>query len=282
MSIAAACAVVVLAACGQDGATGEAAGGGGTAPEMAQLDEGATGATSGGGGGGALSAAPLGVPEVGPTVIKTADLDLTVDHDGFAGAMGEATDVAARHGGFVVSSTRGGEESDRGSVTIRVPSDRFEAALADLRGLGEVQREHVGGQDVGQEFVDLEARLRNFEAQEAVLLRLFDDATSVADTIRIQNELSGVQLDIEQLEGRLRYLRDQTSFATISVAVVEEGSAAPGRLSEAWRAAGEALLATAAALVMALGYLVPLAIVGLLGWIGFRGVRRRWGAAPQV
>ena len=261
----------LLSACG---GSADQAGSAGSAPQAGLLEQGA-------GGGGGASAVALDVPGVGPIVIKTASLDVEVERDGFGAAMGDATALAARHGGFVVSSSRGGDDSGRGSVTIRVPSEAFDATLADLRGLCDVKREVVEGRDVGQEFVDLEARLRNLEAQEAVLLRLFDEAASVADTIRIQNELSAVQLDIEQLEGRLRYLRDQTAFATIRVGLAEEGAAAPGRLSEAWGRAGDALVATAAALVLALGYLVPLGLLGLVVWFGFRRVSR-WAGAPEL
>ncbi|MGH2686912.1 MAG: DUF4349 domain-containing protein, partial [Actinomycetota bacterium] len=128
--------------------------------------------------------------------------------------------------------------------------------------------------DVGQEFVDLEARLRNLEAQEAVLLRLFDEAGSVADTIRIQHELSGVQLDIEQIEGRIRYLRDQTALSTITVGLTEVGAAEASPLGTAWRRAGEAIVATLAVIVVGLGYLLPLVLIGGLAFLAVRRAGR--------
>jgi hypothetical protein len=189
--------------------------------------------------------------------------------------MAAVTQIAAKHGGFVVTSTRSGEESRRGSVTVRIPSDRFETALDEMRGLGKVERETVSGEDVGQEFVDLEARLRNLHAQEAVLLRLFDDAASVADTIRIQSELSGVQLEIEQLEGRLRYLRDQTDLGTISVSLSEEGVSAPGRFGGAFERALDGLLAVLSGIVVFFGYAIPIALVAVPLWLlGLKAVRR--------
>jgi hypothetical protein len=226
------------------------------------------------------SAAPLDVPRVGPSVIKTADLEVEVERDGFGDAMDRATDVASRYGGFVVTSTTAGEEARRGSLVVRVPSDRFEEALRDLRGLGEVERERVSGQDVGQEFVDLEARLRNLEAQEAVLLRLFDDAASVVDTIRIQHELSGVQLQVEEIEGRLRYLRDQTSLGTISVALAEEGASAPGAFDRAWERAADGFLSVLAALVVGLGYVLPFAVIAMAGLLVYRRFRPKPAGAP--
>jgi hypothetical protein len=211
------------------------------------------------------------LPAVGPTVIKTADLDVEVE--GFADAMSRATSVAARYQGFVVSTSTGGAEARRGTIVLRVPADRFEDAMNELRGLGEVRHQRVSGEDVGQEFVDLEARLRHLDAQEQVMLGLFDEAATVADTIRIQNELSRIQLQIEEIEGRLRYLRDQTSLSTISVTLAEEGVAAPGAFDRAWERAVDAFLSVLAALVIGLGYVLPFAAIGLAGLLVYRRVR---------
>jgi uncharacterized protein DUF4349 len=272
-------AAALLAACGQSAQSG--GGGEESAPARpAAMDQvQAEGAVSGGGGGSAAyGTTALGVndlPAIGPTVIKTADLAVSVDRDDSDESMSRVTQIAAKHGGFVVSSTRFGDEARGGSVVVRIPSDRFEAALQEMRGLGEVKRETVAGEDVGQEFVDLEARLRNLHAQEAVLLRLFDDAASVADTIRIQNELAGVQLEIERLEGRLRYLQDQTELATISVSLSEEGVSAPGRFGGAFERAIDGLLAVVSGLVVFVGYALPILLLLVPLWLVGRRVLRR-------
>jgi uncharacterized protein DUF4349 len=262
--------MVGLSACAGDAEEADEGG------ETLAREQGAGGAEVAGSGREGASAVPLQAPAVGPSVIKTAELSVEVDRDGVGGALDAATSVAARYGGFVVSSTTGGEAGRTGSVTLRVPSDRFEEALADLSGLGEVERRRVAGQDVSQEFVDLEARLRNFEAQEAVLLRLFDDAVSIGDTIRVQDELSGVRLRIEEIQGRLRFLRDQTSFGTITVVLTEEGTAARGTFDRAVDRAVDGFLAVVAGLVVGVGYLLPLALLGGLGTMVFR----RWRPRP--
>ena len=268
----------LIAGCSGGADTASPGSGGGRAAEDAYGESApAAGGSASAGGGGAVPGSDI--PAVGPTVIKTADVEVEVEADGFAAAMPQVTQLAVKHGGFVVSSTRHGEEARSGIVTFRIPADRFEAALDEIRSIGHVTEETVGGQDVGQEFVDLEARLRNLQAQETVLLRLFDDAASVADTIRIQNELSGVQLDVEQIEGRLRYLRDQTSLATITVALAEEGVSAPGRFAGAFGDAIDGLLAILAGLVVFLGYALPLTLLGLLLWLGWRRATRATGAS---
>jgi hypothetical protein len=105
------------------------------------------------------------------------------------------------------------------------------------------------------------------------MLGLFDEAATVADTIRIQNELSGIQLQIEEIEGRLRYLRDQTSLSTISVTLAEEGVAAPGAFDRAWERAVDGFLSVLAALVVGLGFVLPFVAIGLAGLLVYRRVR---------
>jgi hypothetical protein len=217
---------------------------------------------------------------IGPNVIKTADLRVEVRRDTLRDAVGEVTAIAGRHGGFVLSTEVAGAEARSGSMVIRVPAERFEVALGDIRGLGSrVLGETVSGQDVSQEFIDLEARLRNWRAQEAVLLRLMDRARTVTDTIRVQRELQQVQLEIETIRGRLRYLEDQTTMSTISVGLREAGPA-PGRqgtLGRAWERAAQTFLAIVSAAIIAAGALLPFAILLLAGLVVFRLVRPRLG-----
>ena len=255
--VAATVVAAVLAGCSQEDGSPPMAG---SAAQEVVETEADTGVGGGGGSTGQVELLPI--PPVGPSVIKTASLDVEVERDGFGETLDTATGVAARHDGFVVSTNTVGEESRRGSIVIRVPAERFEEALVELRALGRVEGELIEGRDVGQEFVDLEARLRNLEAQEAVLLRLFDEAVSVADTIHIQQELSGVQLQTEEVEGRLRYLRDQSSFATISLSLAEEGATGTGMLPRAWEEAKDGFVMVLAGGVIFVGYAFPFALAG--------------------
>jgi hypothetical protein len=268
-AIGLAIATALLVGCGGDAAetSGEA--------DQAQSEAPAfEGGSAAGGAGDTDAFSGAEAPAVGPTIIKTANLGVEVERGGFEDAMSSMTEIAASHGGFVVTSNRSGEDARRGSVTVRIPADGFESALGEVRSLGVVQHETVSGKDVGQEFIDLEARLRNLHATEAVLLRLFDEATSVSDTIRIQNELTGIQLEIERLEGRLRYLQDQTDLGTITVALAEEGDSAPGRFGSAFDRAWDGILAVLSGVVVFLGYALPLLVIALLLWLLWRRVAR--------
>jgi hypothetical protein len=206
------------------------------------------------------------LPAIGPTVIKTADLEIEVEKGDFRDAVEAAMATAERNGGFVVDTSVDDVKLGLGSVTLRVPADRFGRALADLQDLGKVERETVSGQDVTQEFIDLEARLRNLEAQERVLLNLMSEAQTVADTIRVQNELTGIQLEIERLKGRLRYLEDQTAMSTIHVRIAEAGAASPrlGTLQRAWTRSIDVFLGVIAAVIVGAGFVVPVALMGAL------------------
>jgi hypothetical protein len=163
----------------------------------------------------------------------------------------------------------------------------FELALGDLRDLGRVEAQSIRGQDVTAEFVDLQARLRNWEAQESVLLRLMSRATTVEQTLRVQRELQDVQLQIEELRGQLRVLNNQTSMGTIEVSMREAGAPLhPGRkaegggltLGEAWDDAVDGFVGVLASVVIGLGYLIPIIALAALGWIGYRRLRPRVAA----
>jgi uncharacterized protein DUF4349 len=271
-----------FAACARGGNDSGAAGGDTTrtgepgvsaplgAPETA-VDQ--AGGTTGSGGV-VTSAAPL--PDIGPHVIKNASVTVAVGEGKIEDSVGKATSLAARHGGFVLSSGVS-QRPYGGSIVIRVPSTAFESTLADLKELGKVRNESVTGEDVSLEFVDLEARLRNSTAQETVLLRLMDRSSSIADTIRVQRQLEGIQLEIERLRGRLRFLEDQTSYATIATSFTEIG-AIPTKtpiLARAWHEATEAFLNVVGGVVIVLGSSAPFLVLALLGLLIFRRVAPR-------
>ena len=264
-----------------------------SAPEIAQLQSGAdprggravdAASTTAGGGGGAASSEGFGsapmaddrapakrgsIPDAGPSVIKTARLELEVGEAKFRDAVRDGIATAERYGGYVLTTSVEDEEEGRGSIVLRVPAASFGRALTDLEQLGDVNNEIVSGQDVGQEFVDLQARLRNYTAQEAVLLKLMERSQSVTDTIRVQGELGQVQLEIERLRGRIRYLEDQTSMGTIEVRFAEVFAAPKklGELGKAWERAQDGFIAVIAGIIASLGVVVPLVI--LIGIVVF-------------
>jgi Domain of unknown function (DUF4349) len=218
-----------------------------------------------------------GFPRVGAKIIKTADLDLALKRGEFQSGVEHVVQIAGRYQGFVLSTTVGSFGPRSGTVVMRVPSSRFEAALADLKGLGKVTKENVSGQDVSQEFVDFQARLRNAKAQEAVLLRLMNHAQSVSDTIQVEQHLAGVQLQIERLKGQLRFLGDQTAMSTITVGLTQAGVVAhhDSSIHKAWQQAGAAFLAVVSSVIVGAAFILPIGLIVLMGLLVLRWWRPR-------
>jgi len=212
-------------------------------------------------------------------VIKTAQVSVVVGRDTFADAFELASEVAARYGGFVQSSSTEGGRSGR--LVMRVEAASFDAALGDLRDLGRVESESINGEDVTAEYVDLRGRLRILEARRVVLLRLMDQATTIESTLRVQNALEDVQFRIEEIRGRLRLLNNQTDKATIQLNLRETGVSLAAEkvdkpsLGSAWDHSIAGFFRVVFAVVVGLGYLVPASVLGAIVWLVVRRARRR-------
>jgi hypothetical protein len=210
-------------------------------------------------------------------VIRTAELSIVIPRDAFDDRFGEAVDIAEEQGGFVADS-RSRERS--GSLTVRVPAPNFDETLRALRALGAVEVESVHGEDVTADYVDLHANLRIARARREVLLGLMADAVSIEQTIRVQNALDETQLRIEQLQGQLRLLEDRTSLATIELRLREQGvepesEVETASIPNAFERAVAGFVGVIAAIVIGLGYLLPLIALGLVGWFVMTRVQRR-------
>lgn len=127
--------------------------------------------------------------------------------------------VASGVGGFVVSTQLSGEEESRlGFVTICVPEDQLSNVLNRIRGMAvRVLTEHSSAQDVTEEHVGLDARVRNLEKAERQFLGIMERAETVEDTLKVQRELTSVQGQLEQLKGRMQYLERTSATSLISV-----------------------------------------------------------------
>jgi hypothetical protein len=138
-------------------------------------------------------------------IIKDADMEILVEDTDVA--LARVTQLAADSGGYVLetqTSYRG--ELKHATLRLGVPSAQFEKVLNDLRGLGlRVLRETTSGQDVSAEYVDLKSRLGNLEATAARVREFLNDATKVEDALRVNQELSELEGQIEQIKGQMKY-----------------------------------------------------------------------------
>ncbi len=150
-------------------------------------------------------------------IVRTGDMSLVVDD--VVDARDEIAQLAESLDGYVVSSRIWGDERDmRGNIDIRVPDDKFEQALAELRELAvRVSSESTDSRDITEEYVDLQSRLKNAEATESQYLTLLEKAEAVEDILRVYDSLSRILGEIEQIKGRMQYLERTSSMSLISV-----------------------------------------------------------------
>ena len=221
------------------------------------------------------------LPRLGPRVIQTATLRLRVGRGRLDETVEEARTIAAGAGGFIASSNEvTGTRAKRGTLVLRVPARTYAQVMSDLADLGRVVGQRESGQDVSAEFVDLEARARHLAAVENQLLELLDRANSVAAALAVQSRLNQVQLELEQVRGQLRYLDDQTSFATITLGVAEPvvGGPPPADegwgIVEAWEDAARAFVHVAARTFVVLATIAPLVLLLALALLATRFVFR--------
>lgn len=218
-------------------------------------------------------------------IVKTGVLDMLVaDVSAAAARIGS---LAVDRGGYIQSSSisEGGDGTYRGNVVVRVPVEKFESTMADLRGLATlVRNESSNGQDVTEQYTDLEAQLRNAKAQEETYLEVLKQARSVEDILKVQERLGSIRAQIESLQGRIQYLANTTSLSTISVSLSEEAAVrAPTkefRPIAIVKAAFQTLVVVVQELIAGLiwfvivwgGILLPTA---LIAWLAIRAWKRR-------
>ena len=184
--------------------------------------------------------APGAQQDVQRLVIKTADLSLQVDSARDAEASLRV--LVGQLGGYVVKvETSGTDESMSSHVIFRVPAERFDQALSGVQGLAKkVLARTVGGDDVTEEFVDLESRLKNLEATRDRLQSFLDKAETVDDALKVNQSLSDLQGQIEQLKGRKQFLEQSASLSTISVTLSPLPAIMPIVDEEGWQPLGVA------------------------------------------
>ncbi len=190
-----------------------------------QRDEGLASGAAGGAGGGSPQLTVPGqspVPGAQPRVIKTGSLELEVRKGRFDVAVDRLTTLAAGAGGFVADS-RSSEvgRSPSGTFTLRVPSARFEQVLTEARRLGTVKVSSSSGEDVTAQFTDLDARITSLAGTRDQLRALQAKAGTIGEILAVQDRLTGVQTELEQLQGQRQLLEDKASFGTLTVTVRE-------------------------------------------------------------
>jgi Domain of unknown function (DUF4349) len=215
-------------------------------------------------------------------IVRDGRISVEIANGAFDRNVTAVSRIANGNGGFVLTSAT--QNGQTGTFTLRIPARRFDVAMEQLRSLGTVKADEVTGQDVTAEFIDLKARLEILEDRRDLLRDLQADATSSSEILRFATLIDDVQFEIEKIQGNLNFIDDQVAEATIRVSLREqdapESEQSPGdidkpKLSTSLDYAVQGFLRVLGAVVVGLGYLIPIGVIALIVWLAVRLVRRR-------
>jgi hypothetical protein len=217
-------------------------------------------------------------------ITRTANLEVSVDN--VLESVQKVEDIAITAGGFVsnsslaVTSAEEGNGIETATVKIRIPAEAYTDVLGQLRGIAkEVRSQSEDTQEVTEEYTDLQSRIRNLEATEGRYLDLLSRATTIGDILSLEDRLTSVRGQIEQVQGRINVLDDLTDLATISITLVLPAVVTPaeeesqGWAAEAWEKswnASQDILIVVGSIAIATvvflpWFLVP-TVIGLAAW----------------
>jgi hypothetical protein len=213
-------------------------------------------------------------------IIKTAALEIKVRD--VEAAFTRAVQLAEGSGGYVQSSTRSVVAGDRADLTIKVPPDGFLPLIKSLEELGSAQSKSISGQDVTEEYYDLEGELENLLQVRGRLFELLSQAKRVDDAILVEEQLERIGANVNRVKGRMKYLQTMTGLSTIDLTLASEARPAAEAFLN-WSFIGNGFVVAARALVrifffilQALVVIIPLGIVvGAAAWGVIRLLRAR-------
>jgi hypothetical protein len=214
-------------------------------------------------------------------VIRTGQAFIEVDK--VDPAILKIRQLAAQVGGYIAnSSISGGRDQIRqATLELKIPAPRYDQAVGSLSTIGKVETVNSTAQDVGEEFVDVTARVTNARRLEERLITLLSTRTGKLDEVlRVERELARVREEIERYEGRLRFLSTRVATSTLTITVHEPAPIlgnAPGDnpIAAAVRRAWKNFVGLVAGLIASLGVVMPLALLGLAAWMGYKRWKRR-------
>jgi len=215
-------------------------------------------------------------------IIRDGRIGIVVPDDKFGDAVGNLTFISEKYGGFILSSSTNNDRS--GTFVLRIPAKRFDRALGDIRDLAtRVRFQEIRGGDVTAEYIDQQARLRILQGRKTLLSSLSQQATTTEEILRLGSQLDDVQLRIEQIQGQLRFINDQVSESTLRVSIQEQNAPKASTqtdvdnpdLGSSVDLGVQGSLRIVGAVIVGLGYLIPLTVLGALVWFVVWFVRRR-------
>lgn len=222
------------------------------------------------------------VDAIAPMIIRTGNAVIEVKS--IDEGVARLRVIANQLGGYVGNTTvQSGKDQPRSAmVEVKVPSSRWGSLLEGIKPIGTVESLSESAQDVGEEFVDVQARMENARRLEQRLLALLANRTGkLSDVLEVETQLGQVREEIERYQGRMRYLQTRAAVSTMLVNLHEPrpvigGAPGDSPILDAFRQAWRNLIGLVAFLIASLGVLLPLAVlVVFLWWLAKRlGVGR--------
>lgn len=216
-------------------------------------------------------------------IIRTGHASVEVENADDAAV--KVRGLAASLGGHVANSHfQGGEHNVRSAtLELKVPAARYDEAVTKLATIGDVESVNSTSEDVGEEFVDVTARVANARRLEQRLIQLLATRTGrLEDVLAVERELARVREEIERAEGRMRYLRTRAATSTLTV-TVHEGEPILGRAGDnpivgAFKEAWRNFVRFIAGLIAAMGVIIPAGVIAAGGYLLWRKIGiKRWG-----
>jgi len=215
-------------------------------------------------------------------IIRTATASIQVDS--LEPAVALLSQLAERVGGYVAGTgiLTGKGQLRQAFIEMKIPAQRFDEVVAGLKPIGKLESVNVDTQDVGEEFVDVTARMDNAKRLERRLIDLLATrAGKLKDVLDVEQSLARVREEIERYQGRIRYLQAHTAMSTLSVTVHEPlpvvGEAGHSVMGEAFTQSWRNFVLLLSLAVQSLGVVLPLGLLAGVAWM----VTRRWRVARQ-
>jgi hypothetical protein len=232
---------------------------------------------------GAPAQSGSGTSAVDTKIIKTAFL--TIEVKDVPGSVESLKNLAIQKGGYLSSTNIQKNYNNRlsGSVIIRVPAAEFDTTLTGVKAIGTVKSVSTQGQDVTEEYVDLQAQKISYQNQLAQYNEIMKKAVKVEDVITVQQQIDRVQTELNRLEGRLKYLDSRIDLSTITVNLQEPepvGGETGHNFISTINEGIAGFFGMIDAIIIILFTLLPLIIVGGAGYAIYRWRKGRKGAAP--
>jgi hypothetical protein len=258
------------------------------AEDFSKLSSGGAPASSGFGRLGDAAQSPIPpIPGAQPRVVKNGQLDLRVAKGQVSATISRLTGLAASMRGYVSDShTTEGSVDPSGEVTMRVPVDAFEQTVSRARAFGKVLSLETSGVDVTAKYVDLKARIKALQATRQTFLSIMSRAKTIGETLAVQDRITGVQSQIEQLQGQVKVLRNESAMSTLTV-TVDQPTVLPkpaqahhdNGFVKAVKLSVSRFVRGVEAIVGVIGPILLAVILVLLAWLGakfgYRTVQRR-------